>query len=126
MFKGRPRELPLLTPEALFLTRVFPLLRESVAKLGIRSLLKLRTETHPLFVRAPTGTDSEFCNTLRGRGISRGYFHASVAFRSFPSGGCSLNSMRPAFGSVMFARMPPVNALGAPGSLTINPRCRNA
>ena len=66
-----------------------PLLRESVAKLGIRSLLKLRTElqasdipllavmqggeyrspeTHPLFVRAPTGTDSEFCNTLSRRG----------------------------------------------------------
>src|SRR5215831_3141046 len=25
-------------------------------------------ETHPLFVRAPTGTDSEFCNTLSKEG----------------------------------------------------------
>src|SRR5262245_37041842 len=74
--------------ELLFLGHGFATslsLWESVAKLGIRSLLKLRTElqasdipllavmqggeyrspeTHPLFVRAPTGTDSEFCNTL--------------------------------------------------------------
>src|SRR5215470_3375036 len=41
-----------------FLTRAAPLL--AVMQGGeYRS-----PETHPLFVRAPTGTDSEFCNTL--------------------------------------------------------------
>src|SRR2546427_5393704 len=54
-----------------------------------------------------------------------GYLQLSVALRSFPSGGCSLNSMRPPLGSVMLARMPPVNALGPFGSVTIRPRSRN-
>src|SRR5262245_34443742 len=45
------------------LTRRFaaPSPRESVAKLGICSLLKLELSCR----RAPTGTDSEFCNTLQ-------------------------------------------------------------
>src|SRR5499425_3124130 len=34
-------------------------------------------ETHPLFVRAPTGTDSEFCNTLSRRGVDR-FPHSSI------------------------------------------------
>src|SRR5262249_52422952 len=53
-------------------------------------------ETHPLFVRAPTGTDSEFCNTLfkEGNRLFSTFFHSFTGLQS-PTGRRTLAIDRP-------------------------------